>query len=444
MSQGNRMVNALFVKNYLKLTVQFFSGKKQLRTAKAARRKIISMHLPAGIELVLAADAMPIFLCRIGDYSQQEFLRAARLYQGVFGWNLLTSGMQFLRPFLGNNFFSDIIDKFLTGLYSTYEKYIEIAENAGSPLDACFGTRILLGATWPHLNQIHGTLGYCLRCGWFSKAFEEISEKSEVIFLEVPNIVNSHAEEMMKESLNQVISQLEKITGKTITSEKLRTQTLLLNEIRSSYSKIIELASQNILRLSPLSYANLLSMLHIGFTDCVGDPKFFNQTLKLLVKDLEKIPKNSGIDATNRPKLLLVNAFGGYEPHLPEFVDTLGGRLFVADWDVFKILDPIETSGDMLKNYADAILRFESFWIDNSTLVDRYIEVASKFNIDAILFNNMYGCKSITPSLRLFKERLHDTDLRLVDIGFQNIGDNYEQLKTRIGAMLELIQEERG
>ena len=401
------------------------------------------MPLPVGIELVLAADAMPIFLCRVGDYSSLTFLRAARLYQGVFGWNLLSSGLHFLRPFLGDQFYSDVIDQFLTNLYSSYEKYIEIAENQGSPLDSCFGTRIQLGATWPRLSQIHGTFGYGLRCNWFSKVFEEIGEKSPTILMEIPNVFEGHGEEMMVDSLNQIIAKLEQITERTITNEKLRKQIELVNKIRKSYLKVLELWSMDRILVSPLSYSNLLSMLHIAFSDCLGDPKFLSQALQQLAKTFEKIPRTGGYDTTSMPKLIIVNALGGYEPHLPEILDNLGGRLLVADWDVFHMLDPIETTGDILRNYTRALLKFESTWVDNSTLVENYISVASKYNVDCILFNNMYGCKSITPSLRLFKERLQDSDLALVDIGFQNIGDNIEQVKTRIGAVLELIRERK-
>ena len=144
------------------------------------------------------------------------------------------------------------------------------------------------------------------------------------------------------------------------------------------------------------------------------------------------------------PKLILVNAFGGYEPRLPDIMDSLGGRMLIADWEVLRLLNKIEVNGsDMLKNYARYLIEFESAWMDNTTLVDRYISVASKYKVDGILFNSIYGCKSITPSLKLFKEKLQDANLALVDIGFQNVGDNYEQLKTRIGAILEIIRERK-
>ena len=96
------MKDDLFLKNFLKLTIKFYSGETQLKVARRSRKKIISMALPPGIELVFAAGAAPIFLCRIGDYSGSPFLRAARLYQGIFGWNLLSSGIRFLRPLTGN------------------------------------------------------------------------------------------------------------------------------------------------------------------------------------------------------------------------------------------------------------------------------------------------------------------------------------------------------
>jgi len=402
------------------------------------------MALPAGIELVLAADAMPIFLCRVGDYSSQPFLRAARLYQGLVGWDLLSSGVRFLRPLLGDQFFSEIIDKLLNTLYSTYEKYIAVAESEGTPLDSCFGTRLILGATWPHLKQVTGTLGYGTRCNWFSKVFEEIGEKSPMILLEIPNLDSKSAEEMMLESLNQTIAKLEQLTGNTITNEKLRKQTMIANEIKEAYLKILEIWSKEKIRLHPLTFTNLLSLLHIAFTDFLCEPKFFRQTLQQLAKDLEFV-RNDMFDTASMPKLILVNAFGGYEPRLPDIVDSLGGRMLIADWEVLKILYRIEVNGsDMLKNYAKALISFESAWMDNTTLVDRYISVATKYKVDGILFNSIYGCKSITPSLKLFKERLQEANLALVDIGFQNVGDNNEQLKTRIGAVLEIIHERKG
>lgn len=437
------MVDDFFLKNFLKLTLKFYSGQNQLRRAKRLRKKLISMALPPGIELVLAAGAVPVFLVRMGDYSSQPFLRIAQTYKNLVGWNQLSSGIRFLRPLVGDKFFSNLIDNFLTITYSTYQEFIDKAENAGSPLDACFGTRLLLGGTWAHLKKVHGTMGLGTRCNWFSKVFEEIKEKCNVIMLEIPLVDADHGEEMMHESLNQTIGQLEATTGNTITNEKLRKQIILANEIRESYLNILNIWSRDLIRVHPVTFTNLLSLLHIAFTDFLCEPKFFNKTLKQLAKDLDKIPKSRNHDTSARPKVILVNAFGGYEPHLPRIVEELGGRLLIADWEVLRVLDIIETQGDILKNYARYLIEFEGAWRDNATLVDRYINVSSKYNVDGILFNAIYGCKSITPSLKLFKERLNSSDLALVDIGFQNIKDNIEQVRTRVGAVFELIRDRK-
>jgi len=438
------MVDDLFIGTFLKLNVKFFSGQDQLKLARRMHKKVISMALPPGIELVLAADAVPIFLCRVGDYSSQSFLRTARLYQNFVGWDLLARGVRFLRPLLGDRFFSDMIDQFLTTLYNTYEKYVAIAESEGTPLDACFGTRLLLGATWPNLKDIQGTLGYGTRCNWFSKVFEEVEQKSPLVFIEIPNSNSDYAEEMMVDSLNQAIAKLEQITGSTITNEKLRKKAMITNEIRESYLKILEIWSKDKIRLHPLTFTNLLSLLHIGYTDFLCDPKFFSQTLHQLATDLQHL-KNGGFNTGLMPKLILVNAFGGYEPHLPEIMDNLGGRLLIADWEVLRILDKIDVNnGNMLQNYVHYLMGFESTWFDNTALVNRYIAIASKYKVDGILFNSLYGCKSITPSLKLFKTKLQEMNFALVDIGFQNVGDNIEQLKTRIGAILEIIREQKG
>ncbi|NVM27262.1 MAG: 2-hydroxyacyl-CoA dehydratase [Candidatus Helarchaeota archaeon] len=444
MSQKKQMIELLFLKNLMKFIMKYFSGKAQLRAAKRSRRKVISVILPVGIELVTATKAMPVFLLRVGNYSSGTYLRGAQLYKNLFGWNLLHTSINLLRPILGNKFFVDIINQFIANIYGTYETYTEIAENAGAPLDACFGTRVHLGSTWPHIKYIHGALGFGTRCNWLAKTFEEVSEKVPLTLLEIPNVNSNITEEVMMESLNQVISDLEKITGQTITNENLRQQIILANQIRNSYSQILEIWSKDTIPIAPLTFSYFLAMLHIGFTDFMSEPKFFNRTLQQIIKDFQKTLKKGGYNATSMPKFLLVNAIGGYEPKLPEITDTLGGRIMIADAEIFNMLEPIETTGDILKNYARALIRFELNWMDNTSLVERYISVAEKYHLQGILFNNMYGCKSITPSLRLFKERLRDSDLALVDIGFQNIGDNLEQTKTRIGAILEIIRENAG
>jgi len=438
------MIELLYAKNLLKFIIKYFSGKAQLKAAKRSKKKVISVMLPVGIELVLAANAMPVFLLRVGNYTSGTYLQAAQLSKNLFGWNFLHTSIKFLRPLVGNRFFTDIIDNFLANVHGTYETYTEIAENEGAPLDTCFGTRVYLGSTWPHLKYLHGALGFGTRCNWLSKTFEEVGEKTKLTLLEIPNIDNDITEDTVLESMNQVIADLEKITNQTITDEKIRQQIILTNQIRESYSKVLEIWSRNRIPVAPLTFSYLLAMLHIGFTDCMSAPTFFNRTLKQIVKDFQKVPEVECFDATAMPKLILVNAVGGYEPKLPEIVDTLGGRMMVADAEIFNMLTPIETSGDILRNLAKHFIQFETAWMDNASLTERYVSVAEKYNLEGILFNAQYGCKSITPSLKLFKERLQDSNLTLVDIGFQNVGDNLEQTKTRIGAVLEIIRENAG
>ncbi|MHA1265255.1 MAG: 2-hydroxyacyl-CoA dehydratase [Candidatus Helarchaeota archaeon] len=440
MSPKAQMVEFLLTRNLLKFIIKYFSGTAQLRTAKRLKKPIISVVLPIGTELILAAKAMPIFLLRVGNYSSGTYLQAARTYKNIFGWNLLYQGINFLRPILGNNFFVKIVNQFLQNVYGTYETYSEVADNAGVPIDTCFGMRVYLGSTYSYINYLQGALGYGLRCNWLAKSFEEVAEQIPLILLEVPNSLNAITEEVIIDSCNQVIAQLEELTGHTITNEQIRKQIVLTNQIRSNYRKILKIWAEDSIPIAPLTFSYFLALLHIGNTDYMSDPQFFNQTLAQIVKDFRKY-RGKGYDTTGMPKLLLVNEVGGYEPKLPEIIDEFGGRVLLADVEVFKMLEPIETSGDILKNYARFLMDFEASWMDNTTLVNRYITVAKEYHADGIIFNNMYGCKGITPSLRLFKENLHDSDLSLVDIGFQNIGDNLEQTKTRIGAILELIKE---
>ena len=102
--------------------------------------------------------------------------------------------------------------------------------------------------------------------------------------------------------------------------------------------------------------------------------------------------------------------------------------------------EPIKEQGNVLENYADFLLNFAKIFETNNSMTDRTIEIIKKYEIGGVIFNSVYGCKSLTPSVRFMKDKLQKIDVPMLDISFQNLDENIGQLKTRVGAFIEILK----
>ncbi|MBD3230547.1 MAG: hypothetical protein GF329_20375 [Candidatus Lokiarchaeota archaeon] len=448
LSQYRPMIKGIMFENFLKLVMTFLSSKSQIDQFKKQGKKICMISLPWGRELVFASGSVPIHFPRVGDFESHPILKALNLGKN-FGWSNLMNVVRSLKHITGDKFYTNLIYDFIHNIFWNYDRYIKIGEEDGVfPLDACFGTRILYGNILDNADVIDYSLGLGTRCNWFSKFFETIinfpksnGEAIPLFMLEIPNTKSDHGYRLLKDSVNQLIGNLEKITGNSISNNDLYKSAKRSNKIKKYYKKLMLLWSKDSLKMPPLAYTNVFALLHIAFTDHLGDSKFFADTLKNLVYEL-KSPYKQTFDATDVPKIALINHFGGYEPDLPYIIDELGGRLIVPDWHSLGLLDKIKTSGDMVENMTKDILNSSVHWFYNSLVVDNWIDTITKLDIDGVIFNAAYGCKSLTPSLKIVKDRLkeHEKEIPVTSINFQNIGDNPGQTKTRIGALIEMIK----
>ncbi|MHA1269913.1 MAG: 2-hydroxyacyl-CoA dehydratase [Candidatus Helarchaeota archaeon] len=449
LSKYHPMIRGIMVENYLKIVMTFLSSKSQIKYYRGQGKKICLISLPWGRELVFAGGAIPIHFPRVGDFEKHPILKALNFGKN-FGWTSLMGAVRSLKYVIGEKFYTKMIYEFIHNIFWNYDRYIKIGEEDGIfPLDACFGTRMLYGNIIDNADNIDFTLGLGTRCNWFSKYFEVVDgfsrpsdgSKIPLIMLEIPNIDNKNGFETLKENINQFLGELEEFTGNSISEHDLFKIAKLSNSIKRSYKKLMLMWSKDIIRMPPLAYTNLFALLHIAFTDYLADPKFFDDTLAGLVKEL-KSPFKPDIDVSTVPKIALINHFGGYEPDIPYIIDELGGRLIVPDWHSLGLLKEVETTGDMLDNFTKDILYVSRCWCNNSGMSDNWINTINKLDIDGVIFNLAYGCKSLTPSFKLFQDKLREQEknIQITAINFQNIGDNPGQVKTRVGALIEMIK----
>ncbi|TFF95332.1 MAG: 2-hydroxyacyl-CoA dehydratase [Promethearchaeota archaeon] len=158
----------------------------------------------------------------------------------------------------------------------------------------------------------------------------------------------------------------------------------------------------------------------------------------------QRIDKGIGMDVSNMPRVMITPVFGGWEPETHEILYKLGAKTLYADWEILQLLEeiPVGRNSNPVEDYAHYIMNatMRGIGCDQEALTDSYIETAKKLNVDGIVFNQVFGCHSISNCYSLLRRKIRNKlEIPTTVINFNKIGENVEQVKTRLGAFMEMF-----
>ena len=159
----------------------------------------------------------------------------------------------------------------------------------------------------------------------------------------------------------------------------------------------------------------------------------------------ERIKKKMGMDVSKFPRILLTPVFGGWETKVNEILYQLGGRTIYADWEILGFLEEIDMSpsSNPVEEYANYLMNITTnrLGCDQEALTDSYIEGAKKLNVDGLIFNQVFGCHSVSNCYAMLRKKIRtELEIPTTVITFNKIGENLEQIKTRLGAFMEMFR----
>ncbi|MFW9785136.1 MAG: 2-hydroxyacyl-CoA dehydratase family protein, partial [Candidatus Heimdallarchaeota archaeon] len=77
---------------------------------------------------------------------------------------------------------------------------------------------------------------------------------------------------------------------------------------------------------------------------------------------------------------------------------------------------------------------------DNDKLTDSYIRIAKDLSVDGLVFIQLFGCHSVSNCYAMLREKIRrDLEIPSIALTFNKIGENVEQVKTRLGAFMEMF-----
>jgi benzoyl-CoA reductase/2-hydroxyglutaryl-CoA dehydratase subunit BcrC/BadD/HgdB len=300
------------------------------------------------------------------------------------------------------------------------------------------------------MKNVDATINYSIRCSAWNKYLESlksINNEVKQIWLDIPPRNIGNAIELLEDNIRHAITDLEDISGNSFNDNQLREHFKVANQIHRDYKTIIyEIGASDFYPCNPATFSEILALLSISFQDYNSNPKRYAQNIHQMVDEMrERIKKGIGMDVSKYKKIMVTPMFGGWEPKTHEIIYNLGGRAIYADWDVLKFLDdiPISSRSDPIEAYAYFLSNITENGIgcDNNVLTNSYMRVAKNLNADGLVFNSLFGCHSVSNCYLMLKDKIRrDLEIPSISLTFNRIGDNIEQVTTRLGAFMEMFK----
>ncbi|MBY8980222.1 MAG: 2-hydroxyacyl-CoA dehydratase [Candidatus Lokiarchaeota archaeon] len=429
----------------------FLTGREYLRRKKVReKKKLISVALGFP-DLAFAVGAVPVFPIRMETFEVSKYLMPLQSATSVLGWNLTSKFLEFARQFDVLKIVDKILEDVITSIHNKYNQMYEIGVSNGVPSELCYGINALYGMHKSKGKNLDANLTFAMRCGRWNTFSESLKTTvPSQIIIDIPSKISDNEDKALKQMVANIkggISELENITGNFVSDNSLQKQFRIGNQVKRFYKTILyEISSSDFYPCNPATFAEILALLTITFQDYNSNSQRYLENLSHLVKEMrERIRKGVGMDVSHMPRLLFAPMYQGWEPEIHEIIYKLGGRVIYADWDVLGFLEeiPISQKSDPIEEYARFLLNASTKGIgcDDENMTNSYLKAAENMNIDGLIFNQVYGCPSISKTYERLKEKLKaEFNIPAIVIKFKKIGENVEEVKKSVEPFMERLK----
>jgi benzoyl-CoA reductase/2-hydroxyglutaryl-CoA dehydratase subunit BcrC/BadD/HgdB len=430
-------------RSLLDLSLEFVNGREYLRDLKIRKQKhLIGVFMP-NVELVCGVGAIPTYPVRMKPFGDPSLLKLLDLGKTLLGDNLLGSLIQTVSKFDTNRSLEKLIRSLIDSIFAQWDGAYHTGVDTGIPSDECYGIKVISGMFIEKGKNLSGALLASVRCSAFEKMYETVNRYSPGLFIDIPPIDNAVTHELAVKEVQKTIESLEKITGTSFDMNEFRKTCEITNECKRLAWDLIQIALGDTYPFSPVTMGEFLSLIEIGFQDYLSNPAKFRDLLRNLVNEIRRIIRSGEncLDVRHLKKILFTSRFSGWDHIVEDYVFEAGGRIIYADWFLYGFMDQIKITGDMVDNYA-TYLQSNSlgFCPDNATLIEKTYRFVEDNKMDAVIYNQLFGCHSISTGYARLRKKLIAAEIPSTLVSFNNVGENREQLKTRVVGLMELLR----
>jgi benzoyl-CoA reductase/2-hydroxyglutaryl-CoA dehydratase subunit BcrC/BadD/HgdB len=264
----------------------------------------------------------------------------------------------------------------------------------------------------------------------------EMWTKTKVIKLGIPHNRRGYAFKYYVEGLQSLKEEIEKLTGNTITDDKLRKEIDLANRMRLLLRQISEMRKAE---RPPISGKDYVKLHHASF----------NTDRDFMVKSLESLSQElRGKEGKKGTRIMLVGssmAEGDYKIY--DLLESAGADVVIEEFSegMKPYWQEVESGGDLIEALADGYFRRRTplpafFRPATEDRVAFLLKLAKDFKVDGIIWYSMLYRDSYDIEGIYFGRIAEKEGYPFIKVVSEYDTAEHGQLRTRIEALIESIE----
>lgn len=279
-------------------------------------------------------------------------------------------------------------------------------------------------------------------CDGKKKAWEILGEDVPVHVMDLPQMKREKDIKAWADEIRDLKKVIEDFTGNKVTAESLNESIKLINNKRKALSRLYECRKADKV---PISGRDALVISQIAFYD---DPARFTQMTNKLCDELEQRIKDGVSVVKEGTKRILLTGTPLAVPNwkLHNIIETSGAVVVCEEMCTGtryfeNLVDETKTTVD---EQIDALARRYmgincACFTPNTARIDDIIRLAKEYKVDGVIDVNLKFCSLYDVEGYTVERALKEAKIPVMGIETDYTDSDAEQLRTRIGAFIEMI-----
>ena len=279
-------------------------------------------------------------------------------------------------------------------------------------------------------------------CDGKKKAWEILGEDVPVHVMDLPQMKREKDIKAWAEEIKELKKVIEEFTGNKVTAESLSESIKLINNKRKALSRLYECRKADKV---PISGRDALVISQIAFCD---DPARFTQMTNKLCDELEQRIKDGVSVVKEGTKRILLTGTPLAVPNwkLHNIIETSGAVVVCEEMCTGtryfeNLVDETKTTIDeQIDALANRYMGINcACFTPNTGRIDDIIRLAKEYKVDGVIDVNLKFCSLYDVEGYTVERALKEAGIPVMGIETDYTDNDAEQLRTRIGAFIEMI-----
>ena len=279
-------------------------------------------------------------------------------------------------------------------------------------------------------------------CDGKKKAWEILGEDVPVHVMDLPQMKREKDIKAWAEEIKELKKVIEEFTGNKVTEESLSESIKLINNKRKALSRLYECRKADKV---PISGRDALVISQIAFYD---DPARFTQMTNKLCDELEQRIKDGISVVKEGTKRILLTGTPLAVPNwkLHNIIETSGAvvvceEICTGTRYFENLVDETKTTIDeQIDALANRYMGINcACFTPNTGRIDDIIRLAKEYKVDGVIDVNLKFCSLYDVEGYTVERALKEAGIPVMGIETDYTDNDAEQLRTRIGAFIEMI-----